>query len=566
MNRVLASFVALLLIVAALSVSKVPAWAVVDNAAAARPAPLQTFRTADGREAVVGRILVGYHDNVVGAERRRVHETAARRGISNAMAVQAVGTSAEAVDIEGAPSLDDALRTYRADPRVRYAEPEYVHHALATPNDPYFSRQWGLERMQAPAAWDVTHGSFTVHVAVLDTGIYDEASTRVAPDGGLGHPDLRGKVSQRQNFTSDATTDDEFGHGTHVAGIIGANTNNGVGVASVGYDTGLLNVKVLNSAGSGSESWIANGIRWATDHGAQVINLSLGSAGACSATMRDAVTYAWTHNVVVVAAAGNDGTARLESPASCPNVLAVASTDATDTMTPFSTHGRWVHVAAPGGYDALGNGIWSTSMTGDYGYEVGTSMAAAHVSGLAALVWATAWGTTNAAVVNRIISTADAVPGTGTQWHFGRVNARAAVSPASSAPTATPSPLPTSTPTPLPTNTPTLPPTSTPTLPPSSTPTAAPTNTPTPLPTSTPTSTPLPTSTPTSTPLPTSTPTPTPASTQTPTSTPSPAEGHADVDPSDGDWQQQKIVDSVSAIDGLATPSILPTNAPTRTL
>lgn len=410
--------------------------------------PFPTVTTSDGRIARADQFIVGFTPHLSNATRTEVHREIAAGGASTHV-VASLSDSTDVVAFTGA-SLSEVVRVYRADPRVRYAEPDYVVHALAAPNDPAYPLQWALPTIQAPAAWDVTHGQVNVVVAVLDSGIFDEASGRLGPDGVAGHPDLRGKVVADHDFTGDATTDDQYGHGTQVAGLVAADTNNGIGIAGVGYDTRILNGRILNAAGSGSESWIAAGIHWATDQGARVINLSLGSAGNCSSTLQDAVSYAWLHGVVIVAAAGNGGTATPETPADCPNVMAVASTDANDSKSGFSSYGTWVHVAAPGGYDANYNGIYATRTDGTYGYFEGTSAAAAEVSGLAALLWATSWGTNNQAVVARIEETADGVGGTGTFWRNGRVNALRAVSgaptaPPSSSPTASPSTAPTAT-------------------------------------------------------------------------------------------------------------------------
>ncbi|MDP2991007.1 MAG: S8 family serine peptidase, partial [Kiritimatiellota bacterium] len=207
--------------------------------------------------------------------------------------------------------------------------------------------------------------------AVLDTGIK------------LTHPDLAGKIVVSQNFaTGSATSDDLHGHGTHVAGISAAITNNGTGVAGLGRDASLMNVKVMGDTGSGYHSDIANGVIWATDHGANVINMSLGVTGT-STTLQQAVEYAWNHGVVVVAAAGNSGSSVPSYPAYYPRAIAVAASDPNDKLYSFSNFGDWVDVAAPG--NAL-----STTKNGGYGYMSGTSMASPHVAGLAGLVWSVA--------------------------------------------------------------------------------------------------------------------------------------------------------------------------------
>jgi len=317
--------------------------------------------------------------------------------------------------------VPEKLAAYRAERAIEFAEPDFIAEAIETPNDPYFAQQWGMTKIQAPQAWDVTTGKPDIWIAILDTGIDQD------------HQDLPGltKIVANANFTFSLTWDDIYGHGTHVAGIAAAATNNGIGVAGVGRNSGLINVKVLGDNGSGYYSWVASGITWAANYGAKVINMSLGGPSASSA-LEDAVNYAWGKGVVVVAAAGNSSSSALSYPAAYDNCIAVAATTATDTKASFSNYGSWVDVAAPGVsiYSTLPNHPYQLGTTLNYGSLSGTSMAAPHVAGLAGLVWATPYGTSNASVRNRIESTADAIPGTGTYWQYGRINAyRAVLSP-----------------------------------------------------------------------------------------------------------------------------------------
>src|SRR4051812_30009700 len=207
------------------------------------------------------------------------------------------------VDVPAGTS-GSALAAYNARADVLYAEPDYVVHALSIPNDPQFPSQWALQKVGAPAAWNIARGSPTVKVAVVDCGIFDEDTGRLAPDGQAGHPDLRGRVVANQDFTSSSTGFDDYcNHGTHVAGIIAANANNGIGVSGLAPEVALLNAKVLSDSGSGATSNILNGVAWAIQSGAKVINLSLGRDGACSQAERDSYNYAFSQGVVVVAAA-----------------------------------------------------------------------------------------------------------------------------------------------------------------------------------------------------------------------------------------------------------------------
>jgi thermitase len=321
-----------------------------------------------------------------------------------------------------AGKVKEKVNAYRSEKAVAFAEPDYLAYALGTPNDPNYLIQWGLTKIQAPQAWDVTTGAPAVKIAILDTGVDQN------------HEDLAGKVVLNKNFTTSSTVDDRYGHGTHVAGIAAAVTNNSKGVAGVGYNCTIMNGKVLDDSGSGAYSWIANGIIWAADNGANVINMSLGG-GSGDSTLQRAVDYAWSKGVVVVAAAGNNGVSSPSYPAYYSNCIAVAATDSSDAKASWSNYGSWVDVAAPGAgiYSTIPNHSNKTGML-NYGYLSGTSMATPFVAGEAALIWATSYGTTNTNVRNRIESTADRITGTGTDWTYGRINALSAVTSAAPAP------------------------------------------------------------------------------------------------------------------------------------
>ena len=349
--------------------------------------------------------------------------------------------NAERVRIRKSKVRENAEKL-RKNVRVKYAEPDFVAKKTEIPNDTYYSSQWGLPKIKAGGAWDMTHGSDNAPVAIVDTGI-DEA-----------HPDLSGKVVKRANFTWDPDVDGD-GHGTHVAGIVAATTNNSLGVASLGYDSKLFSVKVLDNTGSGYYSWITNAIIWAADNGANVINMSLGGS-APSQTLQAAVDYAWSKGVVVVAAAGNDGNSAASYPGYYTNVIAVAATDINDSKASWSNYGSWVDVAAPG------VSIYST-YKGGYAYLSGTSMATPFTAGLASLIYAKGECSTNTCVRNKIESSADHIMGTGNYFTHGRINAYNAVS-SSSYNEATPTPTLTTAPTPIesgPTPTPTATPTPT---------------------------------------------------------------------------------------------------------
>jgi len=351
-------------------------------------------------------ILVKFNPGVISSEAAQIHR---QHGGQVKETMPAIGVQVVSI---ARGQASEKIRAYSADPRVAYAEPNFIAQAVGNPDDAYFDKQWGMIKVEAPQAWEVTTGSIDVNIAILDTGI------------DLGHPDLASKVKASINFTGSATATDYYGHGTHVAGIAAASTNNGIGVAGLGYNSTLMNVKVLGDDGSGYYSWIAQGVTWAADNGAEVINLSLGGSSP-SLTLESAVNYAWGKGVVVVAAAGNSGSSAPFYPAYYTNSVAVAATDASDSLPSWSNRGDWVDVAAPG------VSIYSTLKDNGYGYKTGTSMASPHTAGLAALLFSVVAdfngnGLLNDEVRSRIEANCDDIGLSGVG--SGRINAYKAVS------------------------------------------------------------------------------------------------------------------------------------------
>jgi thermitase len=294
--------------------------------------------------------------------------------------------------------------------------------ALAAAADPLRSQQWGLDLIHADQAHLATTGAGAT-VAVVDTGI-DAA-----------HPDLAGRVLPGWDFVDgDSTPQDGNGHGTHVSGIIAADAGNGVGVDSVAPGASILPVRVLDNSGSGSDADVAQGIDWATDHGADVINLSLGGSLPTSGLgladdMTAAVQRAVDHGVVVVAAAGNDGLPFCENNSLSGKVLCVGAVDKRENRSFYSSFGFGLSLVAPGGSDMPGTDedILSTWNDGGYHELAGTSQATPHVSGVAALL--VSLGVRGQAAVQRILATATDLgpPGPDVQFGAGLVNAQAAV-------------------------------------------------------------------------------------------------------------------------------------------
>jgi thermitase len=265
-------------------------------------------------------------------------------------------------------STERLVSYFKDNPNVEYVEPHYIYIPNEVNDTYYQSYQWNLPAVGTEDGWNITRGSKNIKIAVVDTGV------------DLDHPDLKGRLIDGFNaLDHNSPPDDDNGHGTHVAGIIASDTNNGKGVAGITWYNPIIPVKVMNAKGHGGSFDVAQGIRWAVDHGANVINLSLGNYQN-SSVMKDAVNYALKKDVVVVSAAGNDNTNQTSYPAAYNGVLGVAAVDSTGNRANFSNYGDYVDVAAPG------VDIPSTYSNGRYAALSGTSMAAPHVTALAGLI------------------------------------------------------------------------------------------------------------------------------------------------------------------------------------
>ena len=360
---------------------------------------------ADEPEYVPGRLLVGQRAGIRPDMVERVlraHRAVTRRQMPR------IGMSVIDVPEASAAAVMASLQQSGA---FDYVERDYYAHPAAVPNDPSFPSQWHLPKIQAPQAWNVTTGSSSVVVAVVDSGV----------DG--THSDLAPRLVQGWNFLNSTTnTTDVLGHGTAVSGTIAAAANNGVGISGVTWGSRIMPLVVVDANASASYSNMAAAIQYAVDHGVRVINLSLGGSSA-SSTLQNAVDYAWSKGAVVFAAAMNNSTSTPYYPAACNHVVSVSATDNNDALASFSDYGTWVTISAPG------TNILTTSMGGAYGYWAGTSFSSPIAAGVAALVLAANPLLTNTALVSLLEQTADdlGAPGYDTSFGFGRINAYRAV-------------------------------------------------------------------------------------------------------------------------------------------
>ena len=297
-------------------------------------------------------------------------------------------------------------------PFIEYAEPNRILEVQETiPNDPYYlTRQFGLPRIGMPIAWDITKGSSSIVVGVVDTGLFE------------GHEDLVGKSVPGKSFVSyTESTDDDNAHGTRVSGVIAALTNNGTGVGSLGWNTSVMPLKACNNLGYCSQSDIAEAVVFAVDNGVKVANLIVSGCGELDQGIQDAVNYAWSRGVVTACAAGNDGI--YVDYTHTENVIIVGATDGNDNKADHSNFGPGLDVLAPG------TGVMTTERNGSYTSQAGTSSSAPHVSALAALIMSAKPSLTNQQVVDIITQTPQDMidPGWDQYSGWGRINAAAAL-------------------------------------------------------------------------------------------------------------------------------------------
>lgn len=351
---------------------------------------------------VPGRLLVKPKAGLSDAEFEKILKGHGAKSVGK---ISGIGVHIVQLPANASEKAIEALLT--KNPHIKFAERDMLMKARGVANDPYFASAWHIPKIGADSVWDIVTGK-GVTVAVLDTGV--DAS----------HPDLAGKVLAGWNFYDNTSnTADDFNHGTAVAGVIAAVTNNGVGVSSIAPGALILPIRVSDSSGYGSSSAMASGVTWAADKGVKVANISYMAGG--SATVQTAGTYLRNKGGLLVVSAGNSGA--LASYAASDSLIAVAATDSADVRASWSSYGDYVDLAAPG------VGLPTTEKGGGYASESGTSFSSPAVAAVIAL---TLEANPNLAPSDRekaLFSTAVDLGTAGKDQYYGwgRVNALAAV-------------------------------------------------------------------------------------------------------------------------------------------
>lgn len=344
------------------------------------------------------------------------------------------------VEFSNYAKVDELIKSLELFDYVEYAEPIPLSKHCLTPNDPDFnsSDQWGLFQINAESAWNVGTGSSNVVVAIVDDAVEithndlasviwtnsGEVAGNGQDDDGNGYvDDVNGyDVADSDNDPNPDSPVSSYDHGTHVAGIAGAATNNNTGMASIGFGVSLMAVKSTNSASAVTDGYA--GIIYAAESGADVINMSWGGSGS-SQTAQNVIDYAHNQNIVLIAAAGNDNVNSTFYPAGYTHVISVASTTFGDSKSSFSNYGNWIDISAPG------SAIWSTVPNNGYAIKQGTSMASPMVAGLAGLLLSLNPSLPPSDVESCILNTADDIdaanPGYVGELGSGRINALAAM-------------------------------------------------------------------------------------------------------------------------------------------
>lgn len=361
-----------------------------------------------------GYILVKFKRTLSAKEQEKIFS---RNNLKEKSEIKAIGV--KLVSISADDTLQEAVDKFKAKEKnnLEFAEVDAIVAPSLTPNDLWYPNEGNLPKISAPAAWDTTTGISSVIMAIVDTGV----------DG--TQPDLTSKLVPGWNiYDNNSNTADVYGHGTIVAGVAGAISNNGVGVASVCWYCSIMPVRVSATDGSATYSNIASGITWAADHGARVANVSY--IVSDSSTVTSAAQYMWNHNSVVTSSSGNYST--FDPASDNPYILTVSATDASDLLYSWSNTGNNIDLAAPGW-------AYTTYVNGVYGLAAGTSISSPVVAGTAGLVYSANPSLTAIQVQNILKQSADDLGASGwdSAFGYGRVNAAKAVSLACAYPGAT---------------------------------------------------------------------------------------------------------------------------------
>jgi len=408
-------------------------------------------------EVVDGEIIVKYRKGVSKAKKNAFN---AKHGTS--MINELEKLDIQVVKVPPGRKLEEMLRLLSKSPEVEIAEPNFIRKAFKVePDDTYFNNQWGLltDKLQCPEAWDITQGTSSIIIAVIDSGInynHDDLKDNYYYNPGEtgGDWDTDGLDNDGNGYIDDCKgwdfADDDndpmdvYGHGTQVAGAAAAKGNNGTGVAGVAWNCKIMNIRLLDAEGFAESAFMISALEYAADNGAAIINMSFGGDGS-SVSEQAAINYAAGKGCIIIAAAGNDNLASLSYPAAYENVVSVGATNrydircdpddwgntcGKDHKSPCgSNYGEGLDVVAPG------SGILTTSYSSNnpannsYAYASGTSLATPLVSGLIALVKTHYTALDNEAIIDRIIFSCDDVgdPGYDLETGYGRVNAKTAL-------------------------------------------------------------------------------------------------------------------------------------------
>lgn len=349
-----------------------------------------------------GRLLVKFRQGTSEAQGRATIQSLGAQSLETLP-----GIGVQVVTLPANANENAFLNAFKQRGDVEFAEPDEVVFPDAIPNDPYYSSEWYLPRIDAPTAWDTTIGQVSIIIAIVDTGV----------DG--THPDLASNlVAGRNVWDGNNDSSDVYGHGTAVAGTAAAAGNNAMGVAGVCWNCRIMPIRASALDGSATYSSIANGIVWASDHGARVANVSY--MMTTSSTVSSAASYMKTRGGVVTMSAGNYAT--FSSTADNPNILTVSATDENDILYGWSNTGNNVDLAAPGC-------VYTTGRGGGYGGACGTSFSAPTVAGVAGLVLSASPGLTGSQLMDRLRQNTDdrGPAGFDPAFGWGRVNAALAV-------------------------------------------------------------------------------------------------------------------------------------------